>query len=140
MAQRRSGRSDNARRVSARVSRCDLLRGLSATSLLVATTPGRAAARIPSQSGPGPRVAGPWLPVFPDLLKGAIQPTGQEVFFFGTPSGDGRWSEGTMPVWVDFGPRLFYGIPGNEGRGFQVADESRGEPFDPTGSTPEIDS
>ncbi len=76
---------------------------------------------------------GPWLPkVFPDLLKGAIQPTRQEVFFFGTPSGDGRFSEGTMPVWVDFGPRLFYGIPGNEGRGFKVADDSRGEPFDPT--------
>lgn len=77
---------------------------------------------------------GPWLPkVFPDVLTGAIEPTRQEVFFFGTPSGDGRFSEGTMPVWVDFGPRLFYGIPGNEGRGFKVADDSRGAPFDPTG-------
>ncbi|HVE65880.1 MAG TPA: FAD-dependent oxidoreductase, partial [Thermoanaerobaculia bacterium] len=77
---------------------------------------------------------GPWLPkVFPDVLAGAIEPTRQEEFFFGTPSGDGRFSEETMPVWVDFGPRLFYGIPGNERRGFKVADDSRGAPFDPTG-------
>ncbi len=77
---------------------------------------------------------GPWLPkIFPDLMGGTIQPTRQEVFFFGTPSGDARFSEGMMPVWVDFGPRLFYGIPGNEGRGFKVADDSRGSPFDPTG-------
>ena len=76
---------------------------------------------------------GPWLPkVFPDVLGETIRPTRQEVFFFGTPSGDGRFSEGTMPVWVDFGPRLFYGIPGNEGRGFKVADDTRGTPFDPT--------
>lgn len=76
---------------------------------------------------------GPWLPrVLPDVLKDLIQPTRQEVFFFGTPSGDGRFSEGKMPVWVDFGSRLFYGIPGNEGRGFKVADDSRGAPFDPT--------
>jgi glycine/D-amino acid oxidase-like deaminating enzyme len=76
---------------------------------------------------------GPWLPqVFPDLLGRRIQPTRQEVFFFGTPSGDGRFSEGKMPVWVDFGARLFYGIPGNEWRGFKVADDTRGTPFDPT--------
>lgn len=129
MAQRRSGRSVDARRVSARVSRRDLLTGLPLAGGSTVTADAYVFA------------CGPWLPkLFPDLLKGAIQPTGQEVFFFGTPAGDGRFSEGTMPVWVDFGPRLFCGIPGNGGRGFKVADDSRGEPFDPTGATPEIDS
>lgn len=87
MAHRRSGRSDAARRVSARVSRRDLLRGLSAASLLAAADPGRVLARALSPSRNGPRVV----------------------------------------------PRLFYGIPGNEGRGFKVADDTRGAPFDPTG-------
>jgi glycine/D-amino acid oxidase-like deaminating enzyme len=76
---------------------------------------------------------GPWLGrLFPDVLGPLISPTRQEVFFFGTPAGDPRFSEGTMPVWVDFGERLFYGIPGNENRGFKVADDTRGAPFDPT--------
>jgi hypothetical protein len=30
-----------------------------------------------------------------------------------------------MPVWVDFGARLFYGIPGSENRGFELADDTR---------------
>ena len=37
-----------------------------------------------------------------------------------------------MPVWVEVGERLFYGIPGNERRGFKVADDTRGPAFDPT--------
>jgi monomeric sarcosine oxidase len=76
---------------------------------------------------------GPWLPrVLPELLEALIAPTRQEVFFFGTPAGDLRFSEGTMPVWVDFGSRLIYGIPGNENRGFKLADDTRGPSFDPT--------
>jgi sarcosine oxidase len=76
---------------------------------------------------------GPWLGrLFPDVLGDRIAPTRQEVFFFGTPPGDLRFSEGTMPVWVDFGSRLIYGIPGNENRGFKLADDTRGPDFDPT--------
>jgi len=75
---------------------------------------------------------GPWLPrVFPALLGTRIEPTRQEVFFFGTPAGDVRFSEGQMPVWVET-PRFFYGIPGNERRGFKIADDARGPAFDPT--------
>jgi glycine/D-amino acid oxidase-like deaminating enzyme len=37
-----------------------------------------------------------------------------------------------FPVWVDFGERIFYGTPGNEFRGFKVADDTRGEPVDPS--------
>ncbi|HEX5759935.1 MAG TPA: FAD-dependent oxidoreductase [Thermoanaerobaculia bacterium] len=76
--------------------------------------------------------AGPWLAkLFPDLAGARVRPTRQEVYFFGTPAGDPRFSEERTPIWIDFGERVFYGIPGNERRGFKVADDTRGEPFDP---------
>jgi glycine/D-amino acid oxidase-like deaminating enzyme len=76
---------------------------------------------------------GPWLGlVFPDVLANLIHPTRQEVFYFGTPAGDLQFSEQKFPVWIDHGERLIYGIPGNERRGFKIADDTRGEPFDPT--------
>ncbi len=76
---------------------------------------------------------GPWLgKLFPEVLGDLIRPTRQDVFFFGTPAGDARFSEAKLPVWVDFGSQLIYGIPGNERRGFKVADDTRGVPFDPT--------
>ncbi|MGH9508998.1 MAG: FAD-dependent oxidoreductase [Terriglobales bacterium] len=76
---------------------------------------------------------GPWLgKLFPDVLGNLIQPSRQEVYFFGTPAGDGRFGEGSMPAWIDNGERIFYGIPGNQWRGFKLADDSRGVAFDPT--------
>jgi glycine/D-amino acid oxidase-like deaminating enzyme len=76
---------------------------------------------------------GPWLgKLFPDVVGDRIRPTRQEVFFFGTPAGDARFSEENLPVWIDHGERIFYGIPGNQWRGFKVADDTRGAPFDPT--------
>lgn len=75
---------------------------------------------------------GPWLgSVLPDLLGSKIRPTRQEVFFFGTPPGD-RFGDARLPVWVEHGTRLFYGIPGNQWRGFKVADDTRGPVVDPT--------
>lgn len=77
---------------------------------------------------------GPWLGrLLPEAVGARVRPSRQEVFFFGTPAGDGRWSEQRTPVWIDFGERIFYGIPGNERRGFKVADDTRGAPFDPDG-------
>lgn len=76
---------------------------------------------------------GAWLAeVFPDVLGNVIRATRQEVFFFGTPARDPRFSDGQLPVWIDHGPRLFYGIPGNRWRGFKVADDTRGPSIDPT--------
>jgi glycine/D-amino acid oxidase-like deaminating enzyme len=76
---------------------------------------------------------GPWLgSVFPAVIGERIVPTRQEVFFFGTPAGDPRFTEDVLPVWIDNGARIFYGIPGNEHRGFKVADDTRGPRFDPT--------
>jgi monomeric sarcosine oxidase len=77
---------------------------------------------------------GPWLgKLFPDVIGKLVQPTRQEVFFFGVPAGDPRYSEGQMPTWIDHGPNHFYyGIPGNEWRGFKAADDTRGPACDPT--------
>ena len=74
---------------------------------------------------------GPWLPkVFPDLLADRIFPTRQEVFYFGPPAGDTRFELGAMPVWVDFSEEI-YGLPDIESRGFKVAPDRHGPPFDP---------
>jgi sarcosine oxidase len=76
---------------------------------------------------------GPWLGrLFPDVLGDTIAPTRQEVHFFGTPQGSQSYTAKAMPIWIDFGERIFYGIPDTHGRGFKVADDTRGEPVDPT--------
>ncbi len=76
---------------------------------------------------------GPWLSrMFPDLDPPPVSPTRQEILYFGTPPGRADLTGGGLPVWVESGAHLFYGVPGNEYRGFKVADDTRGEPFDPT--------
>lgn len=76
---------------------------------------------------------GPWMgALFPDVIGARVRATRQEVYFFGTPPGDRRFTEEGMPVWADHGTRFMYGIPGNEWRGFKVADDTRGPVFDPT--------
>ena len=76
---------------------------------------------------------GPWLGrLFPDALGKAITATRQEVFYFGTPAGDSRFNEEHFPTWVDNGPARYYGIPGNQWRGFKVAEDVVGPVFDPT--------
>ena len=76
---------------------------------------------------------GPWLSeLFPDVLGARIMPTRQEIFYFGTPAGDTRFNEERFPTWVDNSPVRFYGIPGNEWRGFKVAQDTPGKTFDPT--------
>lgn len=76
---------------------------------------------------------GPWLgSLFPDVIGDRVRATRQEVFFFGTPPGDQRFTESAMPVWADHGTSFMYGIPGNEWRGFKVADDTRGPVIDPT--------
>jgi len=76
---------------------------------------------------------GPWLGrLFAEVLRDSIRPTRQEVYYFGTPAGSDRYLPGRLPVWIDFGERVFYGLPDVHGRGFKFADDTRGEPFDPT--------
>ncbi len=76
---------------------------------------------------------GSWLgKLFPETIRDKIRVTKQEVFFFGTPAGDDRFSEEKLPAWADHRDRFIYGIPGNDGRGFKIADDTRGPEFDPT--------
>jgi glycine/D-amino acid oxidase-like deaminating enzyme len=76
---------------------------------------------------------GPWLgKLFPQTIGSRVKATKQDLFFFGTPAGDDRFSEGRSPVWGDHREPFMYGIPGNDGRGFKIADDTRGPEFDPT--------
>lgn len=76
---------------------------------------------------------GPWLgKLFPLTLGALIRPTRQDVFFFGMPAGDTRFSTPNLPVWADHGDRFIYGMPDCDGRGFKVADDTRGPTFDPS--------
>jgi len=76
---------------------------------------------------------GPWLGrIFREQIGDLVFPTRQEVFFFGNPAGDQRFDESQMPAWIEHGAGFKYGMPGNLGRGFKVADDARGLRFDPT--------
>lgn len=76
---------------------------------------------------------GPWLgDLFPETVGNLIRATKQDVFFFGPPAGDSRFSYEAMPVWADHRGKFRYGIPGSDRRGFKIADDTRGPEFDPT--------
>lgn len=74
---------------------------------------------------------GPWLPsLFPDDLRDVIVPTRQEVFFFGAPAGDSRFTAPQLPAWVAFDEGI-YGVPDLEHRGVKVAIDAHGPEVDP---------
>jgi len=74
---------------------------------------------------------GPWLPkVFPELLGNRIFPTRQEVFFFGSPAGDRRFTSPAFPTWIDVVAGV-YGFPDLENRGVKISWDSHGPAFDP---------
>jgi len=76
---------------------------------------------------------GPWLgKLFPETVGKLIQATKQDIFFFGSRSGDNRFTDAHLPVWGDHRDRFYYGIPGSDRRGFKIADDTRGPDFDPT--------
>jgi monomeric sarcosine oxidase len=77
---------------------------------------------------------GPWLPkIFPEQLSQRIFVTRQETFYFAIPPGDRRFAPPSLPAWVDFGEEV-YGIPDVESRGFKIALDRHGPPFDPDSS------
>lgn len=83
---------------------------------------------LPFQADAWVFACGPWLgSLFPDVVGERVRPTRQDVFFFGAPS-----DFPALPVWMELGEHSFYGIPGNDHRGFKIADDTRGAPFDPT--------
>lgn len=79
---------------------------------------------------------GPWLvDLLPDL-KAHLSVTKQEVFYFGTPVDFGN----TCCNWVDrSGENFFYGLPQGNKRGFKIALDRRGLPFDPTSGDRTLD-
>jgi sarcosine oxidase len=83
---------------------------------------------------------GPWMgQLFPRTIGEKIRSTRQDVFFFGPPRGDRRFDDRHLPVWANHRGRFMYGIPGNQGRGFKIADDTRGPDFDPTTGERTID-
>ena len=110
-----------------------------ASAMAPIDTGGRPIARVPLDGGGAIDAdafvfaCGPWLGrLFPDLLGSLLSVTRQEVYYFGTPAGDPRFVDPAMPVWLDYGDRVMYGIPGNAHRGFKIADDTSGPPMDPT--------
>ena len=74
---------------------------------------------------------GAWLgKIFPDVLGGRIFPSRQEVFFFGIPPGDLRFSPPALPTFL-FQEELSYGMPDLESRGLKIALDAHGECVDP---------
>jgi len=84
---------------------------------------------------------GPWLgQLFPKTIGDRVRPTKQDVFFFGVPPGAAGLDDLSLPVWAEHRDRFRYGIPGNHGRGFKIADDTRGETFDPTEGERTVDN
>jgi sarcosine oxidase len=74
---------------------------------------------------------GAWLgKIFPDVLSERIFPTRQEVYFFGVPPGDTRFSPAALPTFL-FQADETYGMPDIAGRGFKVALDRHGPRVDP---------
>lgn len=75
---------------------------------------------------------GSWLgKIFPEILNDVITCTKQEVYYFGVPEAHTKLYE-NFPVWIDVdGIDFYYGIPSNDGRGFKLGVDQRGEAFDP---------
>ncbi len=75
---------------------------------------------------------GPWLPVlFPEVCADTTGISRQEVYFFKVPPGDHYHKFPALPIWLEFGETLFYGLPLDNSRGFKVADDDRSQPFEP---------
>jgi sarcosine oxidase len=74
---------------------------------------------------------GSWLgKIFPDVLGDRIFPTRQEIYFFGVPPGDSRFSPAALPTFLFQGDET-YGMPDIEARGFKIALDRHGPRVDP---------
>ena len=87
---------------------------------------------------------GPWLgQLFPKTVGKLVCATKQDIFFFGAPPGEDRFTDTHLPVWGDHHGHFYYGIPGamqgDARRGFKIADDTRGPDFDPTNGERVVD-
>ena len=75
---------------------------------------------------------GPWLPkVFPELMKKKLFTPRRDVFFFGTPAGDDRFSYPNFPNYSEDNYQGYYGFPSIDSRGFKVCPVGELTAFDP---------
>ena len=129
-----------ARRACAHVVDCFITAG--GTYLQAAVMPGALDGTVPVMTLPDGTeleadvfvfACGAWMgSLFPDVIGKLIASTRQEVYYFGTPAGDARFGNESLPVWLELGDRFIYGIPGTAVRGFKVADDTPGPAMDPT--------
>lgn len=64
---------------------------------------------------------GAWMAkLFPDVIGRHVRVERRDVFYFGTPPGDARFSYPQFPAWDALGDN-FYGFPDFEGGGFKIA-------------------
>lgn len=76
--------------------------------------------------------AGPWLRTLcPDVIGARVTPTRQPSHYFGTPAGDARYLSDQLPIWLDMGEHVMYGIPGANDRSFKIGDDHPGPAIDP---------
>ena len=75
---------------------------------------------------------GPWLTkVFPEVMKGKLFTPRRDVFFFGTPAGDDRFSYPNFPNYSEDDSLGYYGFPSIDSRGFKVCPVGEKTAFDP---------
>ena len=75
---------------------------------------------------------GPWLrKVFPEILKKKLFTPRRDVFFFGTPPGDDRFSYPNCPNYSEDNSLGYYGFPSFDNRGFKVCPVGEKTAFDP---------
>ncbi len=74
---------------------------------------------------------GAWMAkLFPDIIGPHVKVERRDVFYFGTPPGDERFSYPQLPAWSLVGGG-FYGFPDFEGGGFKIAPYPDANPIDP---------
>ena len=75
---------------------------------------------------------GPWLPkVLPAILEKKLFVPRRDVFYFGTPPGDERFTHPHLPNFCEEDAAGFYGFSSIEGRGLQVCPTGERTVFDP---------
>lgn len=89
--------------------------------------PERGGIAIPLSSGETLRgdvavyACGAWMAkLFPEIIGPHVAVERRDVFYFGTPPGDSRFSHPSLPAW-DLVGSGFYGFPDFEGGGFKIA-------------------
>ena len=77
------------------------------------------------------RSASEVLTAFPELFHDWLKISRQEVYFFVPPAGDHRFQPPALPVWLEYGSPIFYGIPSASNlHGFKAGDDIRTFDFD----------